>query len=268
METLTLSHLLVASLALAASALTLFSGFGLGTILLPAFALFFPLEVAVAATALVHLANNLFKVALLGRRADWGVVGRFALPGALAAAAGAWLLTALAHLPALGSYTLAGSTFQVSPVKLVVGALIAAFGVLELVPRLEARIRLERRHLPLGGALSGFFGGLSGHQGALRSAALLRCGLGKEAFIATGVVCAVIVDLFRLGMYGMAFHAGQFRAIEAAGGASMVAVATLAAFTGAFVASRLMKKVTMRFVQATVGTMLLLVAVGLMTGLI
>jgi acyl-CoA reductase-like NAD-dependent aldehyde dehydrogenase len=42
-------------------------------------------------------------------------------------------------------------------------------------------------YLPVGGLLSGFFGGLSGHQGALRSVFLLRAGLTKESFIATGV---------------------------------------------------------------------------------
>lgn len=44
--------------ALVVSGLTLFSGFGLGTLLMPAFAVFFPVEVAVAATAVVHLATN------------------------------------------------------------------------------------------------------------------------------------------------------------------------------------------------------------------
>jgi hypothetical protein len=38
--------------AFAVSGLTLFPGFGLGTLLMPAFALFFPIEVAVAATAI------------------------------------------------------------------------------------------------------------------------------------------------------------------------------------------------------------------------
>ena len=51
--------------AFGTSLLTLFSGFGLGTLLLPAFAFFLPLEVAVASTAVVHAANNLFKVGLL-----------------------------------------------------------------------------------------------------------------------------------------------------------------------------------------------------------
>ena len=56
-----------------ASALTLFSGFGLGTVLTPVFALFFPVPLAVAATAVVPFANNLFKLALLAHQAGWWV---------------------------------------------------------------------------------------------------------------------------------------------------------------------------------------------------
>jgi uncharacterized membrane protein YfcA len=62
--------LIVCVAALLASALTLFSGFGLGTLLMPVVALFFPLELAIAMTAMVHLANTLFKIGLLGRKAN------------------------------------------------------------------------------------------------------------------------------------------------------------------------------------------------------
>ena len=46
--------------------LTMFSGFGLCTLLMPVFALFFPIKTAVAATALVHGANSIFKISV-----DW-----------------------------------------------------------------------------------------------------------------------------------------------------------------------------------------------------
>ena len=46
--------ILIGLAALFTSALTLFSGFGLGTILMPVFALFFPLPLAIAATAVVR----------------------------------------------------------------------------------------------------------------------------------------------------------------------------------------------------------------------
>lgn len=52
---------LIALVAFLGSGLTFFSGFGLGTVLLPAFALFFPVQIAVGLTAIVHFLNNLFK---------------------------------------------------------------------------------------------------------------------------------------------------------------------------------------------------------------
>ena len=52
-----------------------------------------------------------------------------------------------------------------------------------------------------GGLTSGFFGGLCGHQGALRSLFPLRSGLAKEAIIASGVTIAYLVDLTRLPTY-------------------------------------------------------------------
>jgi hypothetical protein len=62
--------LVVCIAALLASALTLFSGFGLATLLMPIVALFFPLELAIPMTAMVHVANNLIKMSLLGRKAN------------------------------------------------------------------------------------------------------------------------------------------------------------------------------------------------------
>ena len=46
------SYIIVCGTSLIVAGLTLFSGFGLGTLLMPAFAIFFPVEVAIAATAL------------------------------------------------------------------------------------------------------------------------------------------------------------------------------------------------------------------------
>ena len=268
MHPTSLSYIVLSTIALVASGLTLFSGFGLGTILTPVFAVFFPIEVAIASTAVVHLSNNLFKLGMLWRRADLAIVVRFAVPAAVTAAFGAMLLTRLSNMPVLASYVLAGRTFEVEMVKIVVGGLIGVFALLELMPALEGRIRFSRKHLGLAGALSGFFGGLSGNQGALRSGALIHCGLEKTVFIATGVVCAVVVDVFRLVGYGAAFYTENFNRVLDTGGAGLVGATTLAAFTGAFVGARLMKKVTMEAVKWIVGVSLLLLALGLMVGFI
>ena len=83
----------MSAVALIASGLTLFSGFGLGTLLLPAMLLLVPPEAAVAATAVVHLANNLLKVALFGRHCRKDVLIRFGGMAVVAAFFGAQILT-------------------------------------------------------------------------------------------------------------------------------------------------------------------------------
>lgn len=252
----------VPAVALATSALTLFSGFGLGTLLLPAFALFFPADLAVGMTAIVHLANNLFKLALLGRHVDRGVALRFGAPAIVAAFGGAWLLGTLSGLPSVASWSWGARTFAISPLGLAMALLIAGFALLEILPWAE-RLEISPRLLPVGGALSGFFGGLSGHQGALRAAFLVRAGLGKETFLATGVVIACAIDVTRLTVY-----AGHLREAGVAENAGLVVVSTAAAFAGAFAGTRLLHKVTLRGVRATVSVLLLVVAAALALGLV
>lgn len=241
--------------ALAASTLTLFSGFGLGTLLLPAFALVFPLDVAVAATAVVHLANNLWKGWLLWKDAHWATVLRFGLPAALAAFLGAWVLLQLPDT-ALAAYELAGRTQTVTVLGLVLGSLIFAFGLFDLVPRLK-QWTVHRRWLPFGGLLSGFFGGVSGHQGALRSVFLTKTGLGAAPFIATASFCAILVDVSRLTVYGAGAWTENAAGIEAAGGWGIVFGAVALAFLGAVIGKKMLGKVTIDGVRVVVGILLL-----------
>lgn len=262
-----MSYAVVAVAALLVSALTLFSGFGLGTLLMPVLALFFPVEVAVGATALVHFANNVLKVSLFARKADRAVAVRFGLPAVACALVGAGLLGLLSGAQPAATYTLLGRTAVVTPLKLSMAALMLAFAVLELHPRF-ARLAFDRRWLPLGGALSGLFGGLSGHQGALRSAFLAKSGLPTEAFVGTNAVIGFSVDLVRLLVYGALFLGSHSRVIAERGGWGLVAVATLAAFAGVFLGSRLVTKVTMRSVQRLTGALLVLIALLLGSGLI
>ena len=260
-----MEYVLIPAIAMLVSGLTLFSGFGLGTALMPAFALFFPVETAIAATAVVHLANNLFKLALVGKSGDWRVVLRFSVPAALAALVGAGALVWFAGFPALAAYTFFGHESEVTPIKLMVGLLIVTFAGLELSPKFAA-LEVPARYLVLGGLLSGFFGGLSGNQGAFRSAFLIKAGLSKEAFIATGVISAVIVDTVRLAVYGASYVTAHFGAIprESVG---VVIAATAAAFAGAFVGARLLQKVTFRTVQIIVAVTMIGIGAGLAAGL-
>lgn len=257
-----MDYVIVALVAGLASCLTFFTGFGLGTLLLPAFSLFFPVTIAVALTGTVHFLNGLFKLALVGRRASWRVVLRFGIPAIAAAFAGAQVLRWLGELEPLARYQLAGHTFEVAPVKLVIGVLMAGFALVELSRRVKAAA-VSTRWLPVGGLVSGFFGGLSGHQGAFRSVFLLRAGLDKTAFIGTGTVIASLIDITRLSVY---FTGDAFEHVRANRG--IVALAVAAAFTGAYAGSRLLEKTTLDVIQKLVAVALTLIAVALGAGII
>jgi uncharacterized protein len=250
----------VCAVALLASALTFFSGFGLGTLLLPAFALFFPVEKAIALTAIVHFLNAGFKLALVRRHVDVGVAIRFGLPAIVAAYFGAQVLLAAADAASLGSYSLFGRTFVVTPVKFVVGALLLVFSLLEVAPRFRD-LAVPVKYLPVGGLLSGFFGGLSGMQGALRSAFLIKAGLSKEAYIATGAAVAFLIDIARLSVYWHTLASARTNSEDI-----LLAAAACAAFVGAFLGNRLLKKVTLARIQFIVAALLIVVSVGLMSG--
>ena len=108
-----MQYIIISSVALVASLQTLLSGFGLTTVLMPAFALFFPLVIADYATAVVHLANHLFRLALLWHKANWAVMLRFGLPAAVAAVFGALLLNTIAAFPPITQYGLGNTIHQV-----------------------------------------------------------------------------------------------------------------------------------------------------------
>lgn len=259
-------YIAVVIASISVAALTLFSGFGIGTLLMPVFALFFPIEAAIAMTAVVHLSNNVFKLFLVGRHADRKIALKFILPGLITSAFGAYLLTRIADSAPLLTYEMNG-TREVTLLKLVVSVLILFFSILELLPRFR-EISFRERYIPLGGALSGFFGGLSGHQGALRSAFLLRSLNDETKFIGTGVVCAVVVDISRLIVYGTLLFGGAVDTIVESGGLNLMGVAMITAFLGSFLGSRLMKKVKMHHVRNLVGVMLLVLALLLGSGII
>src|SRR3972149_1389754 len=257
-----MEYIIIRIVSLIASGLTLFSGFGLGTILVPVFVLFFPIDLAIALTAIVHFLNNIFKLVLLGKNADKKIVIRFGIPSIAAAFIGATVLLLITDMQPLFQYSISNKIFMVMPVKLIIGILLLFFAMFDIVPRF-ASLQFDKRYLPLGGILSGFFGGLSGNQGALRSAFLIRANLTKEAFIASGVVIACLIDISRLLVYSQHIisFGDKFNY-------TLIIAASLSAFTGAFVGNRFLKKITIVTIQYIVAVMLFVFAVLLMIGII
>jgi uncharacterized membrane protein YfcA len=249
------SYFAVLAAALGGAFLSFFCGFGLGTLLLPAFMLFFPPQVAIAATAVVHMANNVFKLFLVGKHAHWPTIRTFGLASLAGALLGAWSLQWLTGLGDAIEFIWLEHAFQTDVIRITIACIILVFALIEISPALDS-ISMPKRWLPAGGIISGFFGGLSGHQGALRSAFLMRTGLSKDAFMGTRVVCACIVDVSRISVYSASIAAGwsDLRL-------DLLVLATLAAFGGAWQGNKLIKKTELPLLNKIIAIALVVFAV-------
>lgn len=248
--------------AFLASLLTFFSGFGLGTLLTPVFAIFFPAEIAVAQTSLVHFINNIFKLFLTGKHINKHILVRFGLPAIAGAFLGAFCLVYFSQANPLFVYYIGEKECVITPLKLVIGLMIIIFSVIEFLPAFS-KTGFAKNNLFIGGLLSGFFGGLSGHQGALRSAFLIKYNLAKEEYVATGTAIACIIDVTRISLYATLFF--QMNIFE---NSSHILIASACAISGAFLGNFLLKKTTLKFVQLLTHILLIILALAIGTGII
>jgi uncharacterized membrane protein YfcA len=160
------------------------AGFGSATVLIPLVALFTDLPAAIATVAVYHGAANVSRLLYSFRAVDWRVARIFGIPSLLLAAAGAVLLGRL-ELPLL---------------RRLFGGLLASVALLGFI-NVRAHWRASTASLVTGGALSGFLAGLIGMGGAVRSLFLVSYDLEKTAYIATGALIAIIVDVSRTLAY-------------------------------------------------------------------
>jgi uncharacterized protein len=259
-----LDFFIIGAVAFCASALTFFSGFGLGTLLLPAFALFLSAPAAVAATGLVHLLNGLFKGALVFRTAHWPTVLRFGIPAIAGAIIGALALSALDTRPAF-RWSAFGRDFAPSAAGVLIGSVLIAFAALELTPGFQ-RLTVPPGLVPLGGAVTGFMGGLTGQQGAFRSMFLLKAGLDAPRFIATGVLVSILIDLARIPTYAASLSHDALTLAGRQG--ALIALGTSSAFLGAWLGNRYLQKATITTVRWIVAALMICVGAGLILGVL
>lgn len=257
-----MEYIIIAITVLFAAALTFFSGFGLGTIMLPVFSLFFPVQLAVGANAIVHLANNLFKFGLVYKHVHIPTLILFGIPAGIFAVAGAVSLLSLSDLDVLRYYSIGHHVFSITWIKLVIGTLMIFFALFELIPRFSS-IKLDGQWIPFGGILSGFFGGLSGHQGAFRAAFLSKAGLSKEEFIGTSNAIAILIDLARLLIYSEMLNFELLAEKK-----EILIVGILFAFIGTYFGKYFLKKVTMSSIKKIVGYSLLVMGILVGIGII
>ena len=176
--------LLVAIGSFLAAALTVPAGFGLSTILTPLVLLLMGPHEAVAVVAVVHGAHNAGKFAALRESVDFEAFRRY----------GVWLV-----LGAILGAALQNEVPQ-KPLLALIGAFLVSLPLLSMSEEWTG-YRIPEANDSLGGFGSGFMGGLTGHQGALRAMFLTRRLPDKMAYAATASVLALCVDLSRVPVY-------------------------------------------------------------------
>jgi len=231
---------LVFVVAVVAGAVAAVAGFGIGSLLTPLLALPVGTKLAVTLVSIPHAAATALRLWRLRRFVDWRVFRGFGLASAAGGLAGA-LLHARASSPAL---------------SVTLGALLVFAGVSSFT-HLAERVRLRGAAALVAGVLSGFFGGLVGNQGGIRSAALLGLDLSRDAFVATATAAALVVDVARVGFY-VASDAGALARF-----APLLIVACAGALFGTIAGEGVLRRIPEAVFRRVVAATLIVLGVAL-----
>tara|TARA_B110000438_G_scaffold297031_1_gene342698 strand:+ start:4444 stop:5172 length:729 start_codon:yes stop_codon:yes gene_type:complete len=175
---------LVAIGAFLAAALTVPAGFGLSTMLTPLVLLLMGPHEAVAVVAIVHGAHNAGKFAVLKEHVDFSSFRKY----------GVWLI-----MGAILGALLQNQVPQ-DPLLAIIGIFLIVLPLLSMSEKWTG-YSIPEANDRIGGFGSGFMGGLSGHQGALRAMFLTRRLPDKMAYAATASILALCVDASRIPVY-------------------------------------------------------------------
>ena len=252
-----LPYYIIAISAFIASLGTFFSGFGLGTILLPVFSLFFSLEIALVTTAFVHLINGIFKVPLTFKNVKWSVFLRFGVFAFLGTFVGSYLIKQTGDLGVFYSIEIFNHFNQVNFTSFFLGSMMLIFSFLEFSHLLK-KTEISHSWIPVGGLVSGFFGGFSGHQGALRSAFLSNSGLSKFEFVATSALIGVMIDIIRMSTY--------YQNLDSEIPIELISIGASFAILGSITGNRMLKKTEMKNVKNIVGLFLFSIGTLMLLG--
>jgi len=178
-----LSVIIILFVTLLASCIGTLSGFGLSTIMLPILLLFLPFTQAILLVSIIHWFHSGWNTVLFRKGISWHLFAYFGIPGIVTSVLGARLVGSESEhlLPFLGIF-LVGYSF-----------------LLIFVPKF--RLPYSRLIALIGGSLSGFFAGVFGMRGAVRSMFLSAFNLPKIVYLGTTGVIGFFVDATRLLVY-------------------------------------------------------------------
>lgn len=176
--------LYISLLTLAAATIGTITGFGTSTLMIPVLAMFFPPVEAIFLVAIIHWFGDVWKIALFRKGFNLRLLLLFGVVG---------LATSY-----LGASISLGANEQI--LLRLLGAFFAGYAFF-LVFQSKFKIPAKNLAALSGGALSGFFAGMFGVGGAIRSMFLSAFDLPKAVYIATAGAIGLLVDSTRIITY-------------------------------------------------------------------
>ena len=174
----------ISLLTLLASLVGTISGFGTSTIMIPVLVMFFPPVEAILLVAIIHWFGDLWKVTLFRQGFNLRLLLLFGGVGLLTSYLGASL--------SLGAHE--------DLLQRLLGVFLAGYAVF-LVGQKRFKMHPGNATALTGGAISGFFAGLFGIGGPVRSMFLSVFDLPKAVYIATAGAIDLLVDVTRVATY-------------------------------------------------------------------
>jgi uncharacterized membrane protein YfcA len=239
-----ITEMILGGLAVIAGAVAAIAGFGIGSLLTPGLAGLVGTKAAVAAVAIPHAVATAVRLWALRESIDRRVLKSFGLASAAGGLAGA-LMHAIVSSPLL---------------TIVLGVLLILAGGLELT-RLARQVRVPDRWSVTAGVASGLFGGLVGNQGGIRSAALLRFDLSRDALVATATATATLVDAARVPVYLIADGEDIIRLWPT------IVLLTVGVVLGTFLGAPILRRLPETLFRRLLAVLLIVVGIALLSGL-
>ncbi len=223
-------------LTLIAATIGTMTGFGTSTIMVPVLSLFLPLPVVLLFAGVIHWFGDIWKMLFFKKGFNWKLILLFGIPGIIVSF---WA----ARLP----LTLPEELLQRS-----LGLfLILYVGFIWFKP--TWKMKPSNNNALLGGALSGFFSGIFGVGGAVRSTFLSAYDLPKSVFLFTSGVIGLLIDSSRVTQY---FISG----IRVEGSLLLALVACIPiSLVGAYLAKKLVDKIPQKQFRLFIAVALFLV---------
>ena len=223
-------------LTLISASIGTMTGFGTSTIMVPILSLFLPIPETLLFVGVIHWFGDIWKILFFKKGLNWKLILLFGVPGIV-------LSFFAAKLP----LTLPESLLQRS-----LGLFLIAY-VVFLFFKPDWKIKPSTTTAVLGGSLSGFFAGIFGVGGAIRSTFLTAFDLKKSVFLFTSGVIGLLIDSSRISQYwlsGIKIGSNLMTALIICIPVSLI---------GAYLAKKLVDKIPQKSFRLFIAVALLLV---------